>query len=307
MSTATDELATERTRSPRRLRGTGFVWLLVLPGLAMLVAVVLYPLLRSIVMAFFDESLLYPGRDFVGLDNIVSVLTGDFPQLLWQTLIFTSGATLFPFLIGLALALALDTGIRGRAAMRGMFLFPWLLPSVVVSFLWSWIFDANYGVLNGLLESLSLIDSPVAWLFDTETARAGLILAKTWNSFPWIMVMLLAALQTVPSELKEAASIDGAGAIRRFWTITWPHISGVTGIILLLEVIWNFQHFDLIYVMTGGGPAGTTSTLATALYDAAFSSYNLGEAGAIGVLWIVLLMAMVVVYVHLSERSEDPS
>lgn len=304
MSTASDELVIERAQSPRRIRGTGFAWLLVLPGLAMLVTVVLYPLLRSIVMAFFDESLLYPGREFVGLDNIVSVLGDDFLQLLWQTLIFTAGSTIFPFLIGLALALALDSGIRGRGAMRGLFLFPWLLPSVVVSFLWSWIFDANYGVLNGVLESLSLIDGPVAWLFDTWTARTGLIMAKTWNSFPWIMVMLLAALQTVPSELKEAASIDGAGAIRRFRTVTWPHIAGVTGIVLLLEVIWNFQHFDLIFVMTGGGPAGTTSTLATALYDAAFSSYNLGEAGAIGVLWIILLMAMVVVYVRLSERDE---
>lgn len=307
MSTATDELMQERTRSPRRISGTGFVWLLVLPGLAMLVAVVLYPLLRSMVMAFFDESLLYPGREFVGLDNIISVLTGNFPQLLWQTLIFTVGATVFPLLIGMALALALDTKIRGRAVMRGLFLFPWLLPGVVVSFLWSWIFDANYGVLNGLLETLSLIDGPTAWLFATDTARAGLIMAKTWNSFPWIMVMLLAALQTVPSELKEAASIDGAGAIRKFWTVTWPYISGVTGILVLLEVIWNFQHFDLIYVMTGGGPAGTTETLATALYDSAFSSYNLGEAGAIGLLWIILLMVMVVIYVVRSERSEDPS
>lgn len=307
MSTATDELMQERTRSPRRISGTGFVWLLVLPGLAMLVAVVLYPLLRSMVMAFFDESLLYPGREFVGLDNIISVLTGNFPQLLWQTLIFTVGATVFPLLIGMALALALDTRIRGRAVMRGLFLFPWLLPGVVVSFLWSWIFDANYGVLNGLLETLSLIDGPTAWLFATDTARAGLIMAKTWNSFPWIMVMLLAALQTVPSELKEAASIDGAGAIRKFWTVTWPYISGVTGILVLLEVIWNFQHFDLIYVMTGGGPAGTTETLATALYDSAFSSYNLGEAGAIGLLWIILLMVMVVIYVVRSERSEDPS
>ena len=305
MSTGTDAL--ERSRAPRRIQATGFIWLLVLPGLAMLVTVVLYPLLRSIVMAFFDESLLYHGREFVGFENIASVLGDDFLQLLWQTLIFTAGATVFPFLIGLALALALNTGIRGRAAMRGLFLFPWLLPSVVVSFLWSWIFDANYGVLNGLLEALSIIDSPVAWLFATDTARAGLIMAKTWNSFPWIMVMLLAALQTVPTELKEAASIDGAGTIRKFWTVTWPHISGVTGIILLLEVIWNFQHFDLIYVMTGGGPAGTTSTLATALYDSAFSSYNLGEAGAIGLLWIILLMAMVVIYVQLSERSGEPS
>src|SRR5699024_10565385 len=156
MSTATPELARERDRSPRRIRGTGFVWLLVLPGLAMLVAVVLYPLLRPIVTAFSDERLLYPGREFVGLANCAAMRGEDFPQLLWQTLIFTAGATVLPFLIGLALALALDTGIRGRGAMRGMFLFPWLLPSVVVSFLWSWIFDANYGVLNGLLQSLAL-------------------------------------------------------------------------------------------------------------------------------------------------------
>ncbi|UFU06998.1 carbohydrate ABC transporter permease [Ruania halotolerans] len=291
-------------RSARRISDLRFAWLLILPGVAMLLAVVLYPLVRSLSSAFFSESLLYPGREFVGLANIQAALGDDFVRLLWQTGIFTVGATVLPFIVGLGVALALNARLPGRSILRGAFLFPWLLPAVVVSFLWMWIFDASYGALNGLLEQLSLIDGPRAWLFDTTTARGALIVAKSWNAFPWIMVMLLAALQTVPEDLHEAASLDGAGKIRRFWTVTWPHISGVAGIVVLLEFIWNFQHFDLIFVMTGGGPAQTTQTLATALYDSAFRSYDLGQAGAIGILWMIVLLVLVVFYVRFSERKE---
>lgn len=288
----------------RRISELRFAWLLVLPGLALLLAVVLYPLISALSSAFFSESLLYAGREFVGLENIRTVLANDFVQLLWQTTIFTVGATVLPFGLGLGLALALNTGLRGRSILRGAFLFPWLLPTVVVSFLWMWIFDASYGVFNSLLEQLSLIDEPQAWLFQTGFARTALIVAKSWNAFPWIMVMLLAALQTVPNDLHEAAKLDGASAVRRFFTVTWPHIRGISGIIILLEFIWNFQHFDMIFVMTGGGPAGTTQTLATSLYNTAFQAYNLGQAGAIGLLWILILLILVVFYVQLSEREE---
>lgn len=289
---------------PRRLTDGQFALLLLLPGGALLLGVVLYPLVAALVTAFFEQSLVVPGRTFVGLANIVDVLTGDFPRLLWQTLVFTVGTTIFPFVIGFALALALNTRIRGAKVLRGLMLIPWLVPGVVVSFLWMWIFNANYGVLNALLETLGLIDGPVAWLAQPGTAMTAVVVAKTWQSFPWMMVMLLAGLQTVPRELHEAAEMDGAGTVRRFFSITLPQVKGIVGLVLLLELIWNFQHFDIIYVLTGGGPAGATQTFATAVYETAFHGFDLGRAGALGLLWMVLLMGLVVVYIRFSEKGE---
>lgn len=295
---------TSSQKPPRRLSDGQFAVLLLLPGAALLAGVVLYPLLAALVAAFFEQSLVVPGRTFVGLANVVDVLTGDFPRLLGQTLVFTVGTTVVPFVIGFALALALNTRIRGAKVLRGLMLVPWLVPGVVVSFLWMWIFNANYGVLNALLETLGLIDGPVAWLAQPGTAMTAVVVAKTWQSFPWMMVMLLAGLQTVPRELHEAAEMDGAGTVRRFFSITLPQVKGIVGLVLLLELIWNFQHFDIIYVLTGGGPAGATQTFATAVYETAFHGFDLGRAGALGLLWMVLLMGLVVVYIRFSEKGE---
>jgi multiple sugar transport system permease protein len=290
-------------RYGERLNDGAFAVLIMLPGLALLIGIVLYPLIASLVTAFFKQSLVVPGRTFVGLGNVASVLQDDAWQLLRQTLIFAVGATLLPFVVGFALALALNTGIRGERVLRGVLLIPWLVPGVVVSFLWAWIFNANYGVANAILEGLGVIDSPQAWLSSPLWAMVALIIAKTWASFPWIMVMLLAGLQTVPAELHEAAVMDGAGAIRRFTAVTVPHLRPLMSIVLLLEFIWNFQHFDIIYVLTGGGPAGTTSTFATAVYETAFKGFDLGRASAIGLVWMVLLLLLVIVYVRRADKE----
>ena len=209
-------------RRPRRLSDGMFALLLTAPGLALLAAVVVYPLITALITAFFKQSLVEPGREFVGFQNIVDVLTGDFFPLLGQTLVFTLGTTIAPFVIGFGLALALNSRIRGAKVLRGLMLIPWLIPGVVVSFLWMWIFNANYGVLNAALESIGLIDSPQAWLANPTTAMIAVIVAKTWQSFPWMMVMLLAGLQTVPVELHEAAEIDGAGTVRQPGPVEGP-------------------------------------------------------------------------------------
>lgn len=299
-------MSTTITTGDRRRLGDGtFVVLLVLPGLALLIAIVLYPLVAALGTAFFEQSLVVPGRSWAGVDNIVSVLTEDFVRLFRQTLIFTIGATVLPFIVGLGLALALNTGLRGQRVLRSVLLVPWLVPGVVVSFLWLWIFDSNYGLLNGLLQGLGLIDDPHAWLSNPGSAMTALIIAKTWQSFPWVMIMLLAGLQTVPVDLHEAAKVDGAGAIRRFFTVTLPHLKGIAGIVLLLEFIWNFQHFDIIWVMTNGGPADTTETFAVAVYQTAFEGLDLGKAGAIGLLWMVLLLVLVAVYVRFADLEPE--
>ncbi|MEU0553022.1 sugar ABC transporter permease [Dactylosporangium sp. NPDC006015] len=281
-----------------------FGFLLTLPALALLSAVVLYPLVGSLTTSLFDQSLVLPGRSFAGLANFTDVLGRQFWPTLRNTLVFTAGATVAPVVIGMALALALNTRLKGRAVLRGLFLLPWVIPGVVVSFVWLWIFNANYGLLNGLLTSMHLIDEPIVWLGSPGTAMAAVIVAKTWASFPWIMVMLLAGLQTVPEALYEAAALDGAGSVNRFWHVTLPHLRGVLGIVVLLEVIWNLQHFDMIYVLTHGGPAGSTTTFAVAVYDTAFKAFDLGQASALGALWLVLILGLTIVYVRFSERGE---
>ncbi|MFI6556276.1 carbohydrate ABC transporter permease [Streptomyces griseus] len=294
-----------RRRTGARLSDGAFALLLTAPGIALFAAIIFYPLLSALFTGFFRQDLRLPGREFVGLDNFAYWLNGDLFTILEQTLVFTVGATLAPFAVGFALALALNTGIRGSGFLRGVFLFPWVIPGVVVSFLWMWIFNANYGVLNGVLVQAGIIEESVAWLGRPGTAMLAVIVTKTWASFPWMMVMLLAGLQTVPKELHEAASMDGAGAIRRFFAVTWPQVRGVASIVLLLEFIWNFQHFDTIYVLTGGGPAGTTETFATAVYQTAFNGFDIGRATALGGLWMVLLLLLVVVYLRITERKGD--
>lgn len=286
----------------RVLSNGTFGFLLTLPAVVLFGAIVLYPLIGSLSTSLFKQSLVLPGRAFVGLDNFTYVLAHQFWPVLRNTLVFAGAGTVAPFLIGFALALALNSRIRGRAVLRGAFLFPWVIPGVVVSFAWLWIFNANYGLLNGLLVQLGLIDAPISWLGEPGTAMMAIIVAKTWASFPWIMVMLLAGLQTVPGVLHEAAQMDGAGTVKRFWHVTLPHLRGIIGVVVLLELIWNFQHFDTIYVLTGGGPAGATTTFAVAVYETAFKGFDLGQAGALGALWMLLLSVMVIVYVRVAER-----
>lgn len=297
-----------RTASARPSRAAlsdrRFAYLLILPGLALFLTVILFPLLNSLRLAFFAQSLVRPGARFIGLENLATALADDFVPLTMTTTAYTLGATLLPFGLGLGLALILNSKIPGRGALRGLFLLPWLVPGVIVSFLWMWIFNANYGVLNGVLLQLGVIERGVNWLGTPSTAMLGVIVAKTWHSFPWITVMLLAGLQAIPGDLYEAGLIDGANRWQLFRHVTLPQLRAIITVVLLMEVIWNFQHFETIYVLTGGGPARGTTTFAVAVYETAFHAFDLGYAGALGLLWMALLSVLVAGYLFIERREE---
>lgn len=289
--------------SSRRGRSQLFPLILIAPSAALLVAVLIYPLVAALADAFFESSLISSERSFVGLQNIRDVLATDFVPLLVRTLTFAVPATVFPFLVGLVAALALNQRMRGRAVLRSLLLFPWVLPGVVVSFLWLWIFDANYGVLNGLLRSTGFVDENIGWLQSGPGAMTAVVVARTWASFPWMMVMLLAALQSFPADVYEAARMDGANSWQRFLHVTVPGLMPVATVVVLLELIWNFQQFDLLYVLTQGGPAGATTTFSLAVYETAFKGFDLGTAGALGVLWMFVLLPVVVLYLRGMEKE----
>ncbi|MFD3484709.1 carbohydrate ABC transporter permease [Streptomyces sp. NPDC058665] len=275
--------------------------MLAAPAVALFIAVAVYPLVASLGTSLFDQSLIRPGRSFVGLRNYAEVWP-DFVDRLGTTLVFSVLATVLPLLLGMGIALLLNARIKGRAVLRGVLMLPWLLPGVVVSFLWAWIFNDSYGVLNHVLSQLGLPE--VDFLGAPGTALAAVIIAKSWNTFPWMMVVVLAVLQTLPREQLEAAAIDGASRRQRFWHVSLPHLIGPVALVTMLEFIYNFGSFDMIFVMTGGGPGTSTMTLAVSIYQYAFVEFSLGRAAAMGVLWLVALSVVCVAYFLLNKRLE---
>ncbi|MFJ3497954.1 carbohydrate ABC transporter permease [Streptomyces sp. NPDC086091] len=278
--------------------------MLAAPAVALFLVVAVYPLLAGVWTSFYDQSLIRPEREFTGLDNYTAVWP-DFVDRLGTTLVFATFATICPLLVGLALAVLLNARLRGRGVLRGMLMLPWLLPGVVVSFLWAWIFNDSYGVLNHVLTQLSLPE--VDFLGKPGTAMAAVVIAKTWNTFPWVMVVILAIFQTLPREQLEAAAIDGASRRQRFLHVSLPHLLGPVALVAMLEFIYNFGSFDMIFVMTGGGPGTSTMTLAVSLYQYAFTEFSLGRAAAMGVLWLLALSLVCGAYFLLNKKLESRS
>ena len=246
---------------PKRAE-TRFGLLLLLPAVLAFAAVILYPFLNSLLFSLYRYTLMTPAPEFVGLDNFRALLADDTMPAVWgNTALFVVLATGLTFLLGLAWALILNQPFRGRAVVRSASLLPWVLPSTVTAFLWAWIFNAQYGVLNALLLTLGLIDKPIAWLATPAGAMGGVVLAKTWLSVPLFTAFFLAGLQSLPQELVEAARIDGAGNARMIRHVVLPHLKATMIVILVLGAMGNLQQFDVIWAMTGGGPVRATTLL----------------------------------------------
>lgn len=285
-----------------------FAYFMILPSMVIITLLTLVPLLDGLIVSIQSQDLARPNPTrFVGLAHYSRALIEDedFWSSLGRTLIWTVGSVVGAYCLALSLALLVNIDIQGRKFFRALFLLPWVVPEVSTALLWKWLYGDEFGILNFILKSLGMINSPVLWLADPALAMPSVIAVQIWKLYPVMFIVLLAALQNAPKELHEAATIDGANSRQRFWYITLPFIRGTSVIITLLASIWSFQNFDIIYLLTGGGPAGATKVLATLMYQKAFWGSEMGYAAAIGVLMLVVLLLISIVYLFAYKVQKD--
>jgi multiple sugar transport system permease protein len=278
---------------------------LLAPCLFILAFVIIYPLGRGLYLSFQNYKLIDPnGMTPAYLNNYKFLLQDKvFWESLLNTVIFSSGSVIGGFLSGLLLAILLDQELPFTRILRGISLIPWIVPYIVVAFLFSYMFNFDVGVINYILRLLGVVNEKIAWLADPKFAMAAVVSANIWNQIPFYMLMFLAGLQSIPGELKEAARIDGASSFQVFLHIVLPYLQNIMVITTILMLIRNFNNFPMIWVMTQGGPIYSTSTLVIYIFRLAFSEFNFGYAATVGVVWLVFLMGMTALYVRAFERD----
>jgi len=229
------------------------------------------------------------------LANYINIFSNpDFWDSVWLTLLFTFLGTAISFIIGMYTALLLNKKFAGRVLARSLIMLPWPIPAIAVSIIFIWMLNANFGIVNQVLYSLKIIPENVAWLTTVNTAFFSVVAASVWKAYPFFTLMLLAGLQNVPLELYEASEIDGANVVQQFTHITFPALLNVSTVSFLLNGVWFFKNFDIVYGMTGGGPARSTELLSVKLYFEAFQYYKMGMASAIGVVCLIICVLMII-------------
>ena len=277
--------------------------LLIAPTVLVFCAVIVYPLISAIYLGLFSIYTPTMEGEWVGLDNYRRLLaSGEFWRSLLNNVIWTAGTLTLQLVFGVLVALMLHRNLVFRAFARSLVLFPYFLSTVVAVLVWRWLFNDLYGVLNHLLMWAGIVDMPVDWLGTMPNAMISLILVGAWKYFPFVVIAVLARLQSIPDELYEAASIDGAGAWGRFVDVTLPQLRDVLIVVVLLRTIWDFKEFDLIYLLTGGGPIIGTQTLPLMVYKEAFALNQMGGASAVAVLMMLIMLLFMILYL---SRARD--
>ena len=262
------------------------------PALLALVALVVYPLLYGVYISFFKTNLANKW-DFVGLKNYISVFSdGVFVKQLGVTLKFTAIVVLAHFIIGIFLAMLLNQSRPGITFFRTILVLPWLMPEVVSALIFKWIMNPLYGLLNYGMQLLGLSEGGVSWLGDTKYAFISVVLVCIWKGYPLVMVNALAALQSVSTDIYEAAKVDGANKIQTFFRIILPSIKPVLATTLILDTVWWFKHYTIVYLMTKGGPGSDTSIVSIEIYKQAFDYFNFGKAASMSV--VVFFVCLII-------------
>lgn len=270
---------------------------------------IILPIIYNITMSFQNVNLMNFAnghKAFVGFDIYKKVLSADvFGVALKNTLVFTFWCLLFQFPIGFALALFFSGKFKGAEFLRGFNVVAWMVPMVAVAGIFKFMFNGDIGVINSALLSLHILHKPVQWLASGNTAMAVIIIANIWKGVPFNMILIATALTTLPKDVYEAANIDGANAVQRFIRITLPLLKPAMISVLTLGFIYTFKVFDLVYVMTGGGPGNSTEVLSTLAYRYSFSEYNFSQGSATANVLFVLLTLVGLIYINIVRKEED--
>jgi multiple sugar transport system permease protein len=279
---------------------------LIAPTVLIFCAVIVYPLLSAAYLSLFRIATATLTGSFIGLDNYAALLSGgQFWRALWANLVWTAGTLTLQVVFGVLAALMLHQNLAFRSLARSLILFPYFVSTVVAVLVWRWLFNDLYGILNHAMRAAGLIEFPIDWLGSMPNAMVSLILVGAWKYFPFVVIAVLARLQTIPEQLYEAAEIDGAGWWSKFWDVTLPQLRDVLVIIVLLRTIWDFKEFDLIYLLTGGGPLDNTQTLPLLVYQEAFAQQDMGRASAVAVLMMLVMLVFMFVYFRTYGRQEE--
>ena len=283
-------------------------WLLMLPLLVVMIAVIGWPLVDTVRLSFTDAKLVGTEGAFVGFDNYVKMLGGsNFLRAFMTTTWFAVVSVTAEMVLGVLAALLLNQQFRGRTALRALMILPWALPTVVNATLWRLIYNPEYGALNAALTQIGLIDSYRSWLGEPGSALTALIIADCWKNFPLVALIALAALQAVPRDITAASLVDGAGPFNRFRYVILPYLAGPLLVALVLRTIEAFKVFDIIWVMTRGGPANSTRTLSILVYQEAFSFQRAGSGASLALIVTLLVTVLAVAYAALVRKAAGAS
>lgn len=281
-------------------------WLFLLPVLVILLLLFGYPLINSFIMAFQNYKLTAPNDVyFNGLENFRKLFGDpDSMMILKNSIIYVVISVMGQFLLGLILAIALKKQFKGRGLYQSIVFLPWAFSGFVVGLIFRWSFNGEYGVVNNILMKMGIIDHNIAWLGTPGFSLAVVIMAMIWMGIPFFAIMILAALQSIPADVYEAADVDGCGTVRQFFQITLPYIKPTLVTTVLLRTIWIFNSLDLVVIITDGGPANSSQTLPAYMYSKAFGSYDFGFAAALGVILMVILGLYALIFLKATKYDK---
>ena len=280
---------------------TGYV--MISPALFLMTVLLIYPFFLAVYISLTDSILGMPGK-FIGFANFIKLLHDPlFRQTALNSLIYTVSTVSLKLFLGLILAQLLNQEFRYRNVVRGLILLPWVVPTSLSVLTWLWMFDSLFSIVNYILLNIGIISRKIPWLGDTYWAMVSVIIVNTWRGLPFFAISILAGLMTIPNELYEAADIDGASWYRKYWNVTFPLLQPVIAVVVLFSTIWTFADFQIVYILTHGGPINATQIFSTMAYDVAMVAGRIGEGAAISLFLFPILLVVILVMLRYLRKE----